>query len=248
MRILIAQLKLHGFLTFSSTVGFSAIGGVSYTVYKPQPYIHNYALMYGFAGLPYVSLASPTNPENPGELNFSFLQELEKKIYVYPARPRHIVVKRMLCNIKGEGYAEPITPHPKSMYPWHVAHIYFSPGSVFETVIVVKDDSIRLPSVIRIGVKRQGVFKVDYINAEVGKEFVSGISDPVNLGDMEKLGFKPDSYILVLASKSRRVGWPQSNYIVKGFYKENKLAVIKGKAEGETILFRLPVPWLQHAH
>ena len=241
MKILIVRLKLHNFLTFSSSIGFSVIGGVSYPVYKPQPYLHNYALMYGFAGLLYASLASPTKPKHSNEIDYNLLQNIEKKIYVYPARPRHLVIKRMLCNIKGEGYAEPTQPKPKTMYPWHVAHIYFGPGSVFETVIIVKDNSTKLPSVIRVGVKRQGVFKVEYRQAKI-KEFTNGISDPVNLGDIIRFGLKPYSYVLVLSTKTRRIGIPYSNYIVKGLYKENVLAVIEGKIGKETVSFKLPIP------
>jgi len=240
MKILIAKLKLHNFLTFSSSIGFSVIGGVSYPVYKPQPYIHNYALMYGFAGLLYASLASPTKPKHPNEIDYNFLQDIEKKIYVYPARPSHLVIKRMLCNIKSEGYAEPTQPKPKTMYPWHVAHVYFGPESVFETVVAVKDESVKLPSVIRIGVKRQGVFKIEYAQAKI-KDFTNGISDPINLGDMLKFGLRPDSYILVLSTKTKRVGVPYSNYIVKGLYREKKLAVIEGRIGKDTVTFKLPI-------
>jgi len=241
MKILIAKLKLHNFLTLSSSVGYSVIGGVTYTIYRPQPYLHNYALMYGFAGLLYASLASSANPEHPNEIDYSFLEAIEKKIYAYPARPRHLVVKRMLCNVKSEGYAEPVQPHPKSMYPWHVAHVYFAPGSIFETVIIVKDDLIELPRTIRVGVKRQGVFKVEYTEAKI-KDYIEGISDPINLGDVMRYGVKPDSYVLVLTTKTKRMGVPYSNYVVKGLYRSRILAVIEGRIGGETIEFRLPMP------
>jgi len=237
----VARLNLHNFLTFSSSVGYSVIGRVTYTAYRPQPYIHNYVLMYGFSGLLYTSLASPTNPKHPNEIDYSFLDDIEKKLYVYPARPRHIVVKRMLCNIKSEGYAEPVQPKPKSMYPWHVAHVYFAPGSVFETVIIVKDDSVRPPRTIRIGVKRQGVFKVKYAEAEV-KDYTNGVSDPINLGDVTRLGIKPDSYTVVLTTKTIRKGVLYSNSIVKGLYRSRALAVIEARIGGEAIEFKLPIP------
>jgi len=243
MKVLVARLRLCNFLTFSSTVGYTAIGDVTYTVYRPQPYIHNYALMYGFAGLLYVSLASPTSPRSPYEVDYSFLDEVERKIYVYPARPRYLVVKRMLCNIRGEGYGEPLAPNPKSMYPWHVAHVYFAPGSVFETVVLVFDEAVRLPRTVRLGVKRQGVFKVEYAEAEI-RGFADGISDPINLGDAARQGLAPDSYVVVLTTKTVRRGVPYSNYVVKGLYtgKNRALAVIEGRLGGEAVEFRLPVP------
>jgi len=237
----VARLKLHNFLTFSSSVGYTAIGGVTYTVYRPQPYIHNYALMYGFSGLLYASLASPTNPEHPNEVDYSFLDDIEEKLYVYPARPRHLVVKRMLCNIKSEGYAEPVQPKPKSMYPWHVAHVYLAPESIFETVVLVKDGSVRLPRTIRVGVKRQGVFKVEYAEAEV-KGHTYGVSDPINLGDVERWSIKPDSYTVVLTTKTLRKGVSYSNYVVKGLYKDKALSIIEARTENETVEFRLPIP------
>jgi len=240
MKILIAKLKLANFLTFSSSVGFSVIRGVSYPTYKPQPYIHNYALMYGFAGLLYASLASPTKPKYPNEIDYNFLDEIEKKMYVYPARPKNLVIKRMLCNIKGEGYAEPTQPKPKTLYPWHVVHVYFAPNSVFETVIILFDETMKLPSTIRIGVKRQGVFKVEYAKADI-VDYAHGFSDPINLGDAERFNYKPDSYVLILSTKTRRRGVPHSNYIVKGFYREKKLAVIRGRLGRELVTFRLPL-------
>jgi len=241
MKLLVARLKLCNFLTFSSSVGYSVIGGVTYTVYRPQPYFHNYALMYGFAGLLYASLASPTTPKNPSEINYSLLNDIEEKFYVYPARPRHLVVKRMLCNIKSEGYAEPVQPKPKSMYPWHVAHVYFAPGSIFETVVLVKDNSVRLPRTVRVGVKRQGVFKVEYAEAEI-KGYTNGVSDPTNLGDVARWGVKPDSYTIVLTTKTLRKGVPYSNYVVKGLYRDKVLATIEARIGDEIVEFRLPIP------
>jgi len=240
MRVLIARLKLSDFLTFSSSIGFSVIRGVTYPTYKPQPYIHNYALMYGFAGLLYASLGSPTKPKHPNVIDYSFLDEIEKKMYVYPARPKSLVIKRMLCNIKSEGYVEPTQPRPKSLYPWHVAHVYFAPNSVFETIIILYKEGIRLPRTIRVGVKRQGVFKVVYSDAKIDG-YTSGFSDPINLGDAERFDYKPDSHVVVLTTKTRRKRVPHSNYIVKGFYRERKLAVIKGQIEGERVIFTLPL-------
>lgn len=240
MKILICKLKLNNFLTFSSFVGYSVIAGVSYQVYKPQPYIHNYALMYGFAGLLYASLASPRKHVN--EIEYRFLNMIEKRMYVYPARPRSLKIKRMLCNIKGEGYVDVVQPKPKSVYPWHVAHIYFAPGSIFETVLILFEENLKLPKTIRIGVKRQGVFEVSYREAKIVKD-TSGFTDPVNLGDMERFGLNPDSYAVVLSTKTRRKGVPHSNIIVKAFYSKPVIKVIRGTIESEKIVFHLPIPF-----
>jgi len=239
MKIYVAELQLHNFLTFSSSVGFAVIGGVSYPVYRPQPYIHNYALMYGFKGIPYASLASVVGEYK--QIDYSLLNEVEDEIYVFPARPRSLVIKRMLCNIKGEGYAEPVQPRPKTMYPWHVAHMYIAPGSIFETVVLVKREGVRLPNVIRIGVKRQGVFKVRYVEASV-EGHTNGYSDPVNLGDAIRFGAEPDSYVVLLTTKTERLGVPYSNYVVKGYYTKKILAVVQARIGSRIVEFKLPIP------
>mgnify|MGYP000223935810 CR=1 FL=1 len=237
MKIYICLLKLCDFLTFSSTIGFATIGGVSYTVYKPQPYIHNYALMYGFSGLLHVSLASPAKEIR--EIDYRFLNDIERKIYVYPARPRKLVIKRMLLNIKGEGLVE-TQLRPKSIYPWHVAHVYFGPGSVFETVLLVFDDSFKIPRNIRIGVKRQGVFTVECREAIV-KNLVNGFTDPVNLGDILKSSMNPDSYVVLLSTRTRRRNVPYSNVIVKAYYKEPRIHLLSTSIDGREVEFRVPL-------
>jgi len=238
MRAYIVELQLHDFLTFSSSVGFVVIGKLSYPVYRPQPYIHNYALMYGFRGFPYASLASKAGEFQ--QIDYNLLDEIEDEMYVFPARPRNLVIKRTLCNIRGEGYAEPIQQKPKTMYPWHVVHMYIAPGSIFETVVLVKKESVKLPTVIRVGVKRQGVFKVKYSEAQIGK-LSGGYSDPINLGDAIRYGMEPDSYVILLTTKTERTGVSQSNYIVKGFYERNMLSVIRSRKGSRTVEFRLPI-------
>jgi len=239
MKIYVAELQLHNFLTFSSSVGFAVIGGVSYPVYRPQPYIHNYALMYGFRGIPYASLASKAGEFQ--QIDYSLLNEVENEMYVFPARPRALVIKRMLGNIRGEGYAEPIQPRPKTMYPWHVAHMYIAPGSIFETVILTKKEGVKLPTIIRIGAKRQGVFKVRYVEANI-EGYTNGYSDPINLGDAIRFGMEPSSHVVLLATKTERIGVPRSNYVVKGFYERNVLAVIRARTGSSTVEFKLPIP------
>lgn len=225
-RTYICSMKLCDHLTFSSTVGYANIMDVSYMVYKPQPYIHNYSLMYGLGGLLYASLWSPH--VETGNIEYSLLDEIEKRLYVYPARPRKIALKRMLLNIKGEGTVEVVQPKPKSMYPWHVVHLYFAPGSVFETVVVTKQDDIRIPSTIRIGVKRQGVFRVVCEEATF-KGYTSGFTDPVNLGDLIRYNFIPDSYVVLLNTKTARRGVPDSNAIVKAYFKEKRVALLESR-------------------
>jgi CRISPR type I-D-associated protein Csc1 len=236
-KLLIARLRLSDFLTFSSTISFTSIGDVSYPIYKPQPYLHNYALMYGFAGLLYASLASPKGQLN--EIDYGQLDEIEEKFYVYPARPKAIGVRRLLCHVKSEGFAEPVQPKPKTVYPWHVVHMAFTPGSEFETVIVVRDERIKLPKTIRVGVKRQGVFSVEYQPAEV-KGYVSGLSDPINLGDALLNGLAPNSYVVLLSTRTSRRNVHHSNLIVKGYYYEDKLALIEATKGGRTT-FKLPL-------
>jgi hypothetical protein len=238
LRVLIAELKLCDFLTFSSTLAFTIIGGISYPVYKPQPYLHNYALLYGFAGILYASLASPKKQVD--EIDYRYLEEVEREIYVYPARPRNISVRRLLCNVKSEGYVEPFNWRPKSIYPWHVVHLAFMPGSVFETVILIRNPNIKLPNTIRIGVKRQGVFTVKYYQAEI-KGYINGFSDPLNLGDVIKKGYTPSSYVTLLTTRTLRRDVPYSNIIAKGYYTEKKLAVIEYNIDFSNINFRLPI-------
>ncbi|MEM1703196.1 MAG: hypothetical protein QXQ31_03985 [Zestosphaera sp.] len=208
--------------------------------YKPQPYIHNYSLMYGLGGLLHASLASPH--VETAEINYSLLDEVETKLYVYPARSRRIDLRRMLLNIKGEGAVEIVQPKPKSMYPWHVMHYYFAPGSVFETVVAAKLDNLRIPSTIRVGVKRQGVFRVICEEATV-KGYTSGFTDPVNLGDLARYKLIPDSYVVLLKTKTARKGVPGSNTIVKAYYRENKVALLESRSG---IRFRVPLIDVHH--
>ncbi|MEM1703593.1 MAG: hypothetical protein QXQ31_06035 [Zestosphaera sp.] len=236
----ICTLRLCDYMTFSSTVGYANVMGVTYAVYKPQPYLHNYPLMYGLGGLLYASLASPHVETT--EVDYSFLDEVEKRFYVYPARPRRIALKRMLLNIKGEGAVEIVQPKPKSMYPWHVMHLYFAPGSVFETVVVARLDNVRIPSTIRVGVKRQGVFRVVCEEASV-KGYTSGSTDPVNLGDLTRYKLNPDSYIVLLNTKTARRGVPSSNTIVKAYYRENRVTLLETRSG---IKFRVPLIGVRH--
>lgn len=234
-KVYICLLRLCDYLTFSSTVGFAKVKDVTYTVYKPQPYIHNYPLMYGFSGLLYASLTSPTIDVT--EIDYSQLDEIEKKLYVYPARPHRVSVKRMLLNIKGEGAVELRQPKPKSMYPWHVIHMYFAPGSVFETVVLARSTDVRLPTAVRIGVKRQGVFSVKCEEATV-KGYSYGLTDPINLGDAWRSGMKPASYTVLLSSKTMRKGVPGSNMIVKAYFNEPVVAVLESRSR---IRVRVPL-------
>lgn len=235
LRTYICSLKLFDYLTYSSTVGLANVMGVTYTIYKPQPYIHNYPLMYGFAGLLYAALASPSIEVS--EIDYSWLDEIERSIYAYPARPRRIVLKRTLLNIRGEGAVGLSQPRPKSMYPWHVVHLYFAPGSEFETVLLVKSSDVKVPPVIRVGVKRQGVFRVKCAEAEV-RRFVSGFTDPVNLGDLLRYNIIPHSYTVLLNTKTTRKGVPHSNMIVRAYFDGNVVAVLETR-DGQR--FRVPM-------
>jgi hypothetical protein len=238
MRMYIITLKLNDFFVFSSHLTFSEIKGVSYTVYRPSQYIHNYPLMYALTDLLYVSLASPTITVD--EIEYKDLDAIEKILYVYPARPRSIRLMRLLGNIRGEGFAEPSEAHPKTIYPWHVAHIVFTPGSIFESVLITYEDDIRLPKTIRIGVKRQGVFTVEYHEADI-TGFIDGFSDPINLGDVVRRGLRPDSFTKLLETRTRRKNAPGSNMIVIGEYRRRMLSIIKANINGEEIVFRLPL-------
>lgn len=235
----ICTLRLCDYLTFSSTVGYTNIMDVTYTVYKPQPYLHNYPLMYGFGGLLHVSLASPH--VETMQIDYSSLDDIEGRLYIYPARPRRIFLKRMLLNIKGEGAIE-VQLKPKSIYPWHAVHLYFAPGSVFETVAIIKDDRVRIPKNIRVGVKRQGVFSVECEEASI-KGYTSGLTDPVNLGDLSRYGLTPDSYVVLLNTKTARKGVPNSNTIVKAYYKENKVALLETRSG---MRFKVPLIGVHH--
>ena len=239
MKIYVAHLKLSDFLTFSSNVGFVAIGRgqhkVSYTVYKPQPYLHNYALMYAFSGLLHASLASAVERRRTAiqkEIDYAGLSTIERNLYVYPAKPKKLSVKRLVANITGEGFIE-VQVRPKGAYPWHVVHLCFAPGSEFETVVVTKEN-VRLPSTIRVGVKRQGVFDVLLEPANVAGE-TAGYSDPVNLGDVLKAGIRPKHMVVLLRTKTVRKGIPCSNIIARIYL--DRLAVIKSR----TAKFMIPL-------
>ncbi len=243
VELLVAELKLCDFLTFSSTILPVEIGDVTYPTYRPAPYIHNYPLMYAFSGLTHASLTSPSKPGNPSEVSYLLLDEIERNLYVYPASPVLIDMTRLIGNVKSEGFAEPRKVRPKSLYPWHVAHMAFAPGSAFETVILVTNENVKLPGTIRLGVKRQGVFEVRYYHAKV-KGFVSGWSDPVNLGDVIRYGLEPEQYYTLLTTKTVHKSRQFSNMIVRGYYSESKLSVIEVSSGQYRRTFRLPLPKL----
>lgn len=234
-KVYICTLRLCDYLTFSSSVGYANVGDVTYMVYKPQPYIHNYPLMYSFAGLLHVALASPTIEVT--EIDYSNIDNIERQLYVYPARPHKISLKRMLLNIKGEGAAELVQPRPKSMYPWHVIHLYFAPGSEFKTVVITRSNGIKIPGTIRVGVKRQGVFKV-YCEEATIKSYTSGLTDPVNLGDLYRQGLRPKSYTVLLSTKTLRKNSQYSNIVVKAYFDEDVVAVIESRSGAR---FRVPL-------
>ncbi|MEM0014077.1 MAG: hypothetical protein QXL22_03800 [Candidatus Nezhaarchaeales archaeon] len=240
MKTYICTLRLCDYLTYSSSVGYANVMGVSYAVYKPQPYLHNYSLMYGFSGLLHASLAS--SAIEVGEIDYYWLDEVEKRLYVYPARPRRVNLKRMLLNIKGEGAVEIVQPKPKSMYPWHVVHLYFAPGSEFETVLVARSANVKIPNAVRVGVKRQGIFSVKCEEAEI-KSRTSGPTDPVNLGDLLRDGVEPASYVALLDTKTVRRGVPNSNVIAKAYFNEPVVATLESRSG---IRFRVPLIDLRH--
>jgi len=43
-------------------------------------------------------------------------------------------------------------------------------------------------------------------------------------------------------TKTKRKGVPYSNYIVKGIYEDEKLAIVETRMGDELISFRLPIP------
>lgn len=241
MKMLACRLRLHGFLTFSSFVGVATIGGVTFTEYKPAPVIHNYPLMYAFAGLAHGSLASKSwswSDPIKGSLNapppeYRLLQEMLRRFYIYPAKPSSIVVARMLGVVGGERLAH-LQVRPKSMYPWRVVHHYFAPGSVFDTLVILYDEGFKLPRTIRLGAKRYGVFKVDCREAVVEGEW-SYYSDPVNLDDVAKWGYRVLRSVMVLERK--RAGGSLARALV-----DRPVKLLKARFPDGNVELKLPLP------
>lgn len=239
--IYVCTLKLAGHLTFSSSISVTTIPSrrgkdAAFTVYKPAMVIHNYPLMYAFSGYAHGSLVSFRISHTQvlkGEVpppEYTLMKEITNRLYVYPARPRHILLDRMLAVATGEHIVQHVG-QPKAMYPWRVIHYYFLPGSIFETVVLTKN-GVRLPRTIRLGVKRQGVFEVSCRRAVVKGE-IEAYTDPVNIADVEAWGYKPKSYITLLEPKSPEP--PIGRVLVNA-------SVISGGGAKDAPEFILPLP------
>jgi hypothetical protein len=153
-------------------------------VHISLPVIHNYPLTIAFLNQPVeLSYANIS-----GKIHFSLKPEIvwEKYgFYIYPARAVKMHVRNILFSMGGTGYVT-IKPKTRAPVPDLTVHQVYLPGTIFHTYLITKANRPpRLPSILRLGAKRYGVFKLSY--KKVGFTFKTGetamVTHPFNAND-----------------------------------------------------------------
>mgnify|MGYP001626199304 CR=1 FL=1 len=263
LKIYIADLELQGVLLFATEQrpSLAEEGGA---VISTGHYIHNYPLIYGFANrnvesysvipslhfLSYEDLKksqfAPKIARSP--LCYSFVEEQLKNllgdkesIYVFPACPEKIVVKKFFMQAKGSGYAES-RGALKIVYPRLEHYVALVPPSRFKTVVLT--NGVELPHMVfvRIGMKRMGLFKVYLREARIERQIeeLAWTNIPVNLFDIEQFGYSVEDFIKVLETRSKTPNKILASLV--GYVKARKLFMVSGGDHLKEITIRVPLP------
>jgi len=230
LRAYLADMHLHGILLFSS-VCRPALAKPGGAFIQCAGYIHNYALIYGFSNVPvasyavvpsrhflaYRSLETRSRRIAPflasaRPLTYLLVREAiekllrdEDSIYVYPAQPVEVHVKKFLMSAKGSGYAE-VRGSLKTVYPRMEHYVALVPPSRFKTIVLASGRK-ELPKVmfVRIGMKRLGIFKVVLRECRIDRRVPDPrwSSLPVNLYDTELFGYDVMDFVKVLETPSK---------------------------------------------
>ena len=255
----VVDMYLLGLLLFSSEQR-PAIAEPGGAVITTSHFIHNYPLIYGFNNRPveaYTVIPSlhflsyeklgksrfaPKLAREP--LKYTFVEEQirrllrgEPAIYVFPAYPERVFVRKFFMAAKGFGYAE-FRGRLKTVYPRLEHYVAITPPSRFKTVVL---STVELPPVlyIRIGMKRMGLFRARLHKAKIiGRvEEYAWTSVPVNLYDVGLFGYTIYDAVKLREKRSKPPEKPLSSVI--GYVKTNNLVVL---AYGRERL-RVPVPY-----
>ncbi len=129
-------------------------------VHVSLPIIHNYPLTIAFLGRPvdssFTSISHLITKTTSSERVWR-----EHGFYIYPAIADRIYTKTIMFSMSGTGYVL-LKPKTRAPVPDLTTHQVFMPGSLFKTYIISKSKRPRIPSFVRLGAKRYGVFKIKY--------------------------------------------------------------------------------------
>lgn len=258
--VYVADLELQGVLMFSTEQkpSLAEEGGA---LISSGHFIHNYPLIYGFAqrsvesyaiipSLHYLSYEeleesrfTPKLAKKP--LHYGFVEEQIRSfldggggIYIFPAFPLRVFVKKLFMAARGTGYAE-FRGALKTVFPRIVHYIAIVPPSLFRTVVLAKNVHLPEDMYIRIGMKRMGILRVRLRRADiVGREGAATWSSiPVNLHDVEiHFKYTVEDFLRVLETRSKPPGKPKVSLI--GYIKARNLF----RVACDNIEYRLPLP------
>lgn len=264
IKVYIADLHLHGVLLFATEQrpSLAEEGGAIITT---GHYIHNYPLIYGIAGVNVESYAvipslhftfyesekiqdlKPRIARTP--LRYGFVEEqieglLEGRdsIYVFPAYPIKVSIKKFFMQAKGTSYAE-FRGRLKTVYPRLVHYVAIVPPSEFKSIVLTSNVEMPRELYMRIGMKRMGLFKVYLREAEISGriEDLAWSSVPVNIYDVSLFGYSPIEIIKVMETRSKPPSKPSTSVI--GYIRARGLFLVeptKKKLRREE--YRVPLP------
>lgn len=247
LNIYVADLELHGVLIFATEQrpSLAEEGG---PIISTGHYIHNYPLIYGFAGrnieaysvipslhfLSYEDLGKNMMiRNNKRKLQYTYVEEqlrnlLEgrESIYVFPAYPEKVIAKKFFMQAKGSGYAE-FRGALKTVYPRLEHYVAIVPPSRFKTIVISRGSELPKEMYLRIGMKRMGLFKVYLRKADIGENVVEPVwsTIPVNLYDVEIFGYTPVDVAKVLETRSKAPGKLLASVI--GYIRARNMFVVK---------------------
>jgi hypothetical protein len=257
-------MQLHGVLLFATEQrpSLAEEGGAIITT---GHFIHNYPLIYGVAGVSVESYAvipslhftfyggetvqalKPRVARTP--LHYGFVEEQIKNlmdgrdsVYVYPAYPVRVSVKKIFMQARGTSYAE-FRGALKTVYPRLVHYVALIPPSEFRTIILTSGIELPRELYIRIGMKRMGLFKVYLREAKIlGRiEDLAWSNVPVNIYDVSLFGYTPSDVIKVMETRSKPPSKPSASII--GYIRARGLFLVE-----PAIRVPLPLKLLGDAH
>ncbi len=239
LRAYSVEAELHGILIFSSEFR-PALGKAKGSLIVTAPVIHNYPLLYGLLGIGAESYAVISSLHRKtyqllelkekrhrrslvkGELQYNTIsREIQRffsgeqgSIYSFPLAPVEITRRKFFMAAKGVGYAE-YRARLKSEYPRTVTYIALVPPSRFRGIIVTAGRELPSRLVVRIGMKRMGVLKLNLkplikLNKLKRSEWTTV---PVNLYDLKEMGYTPEDANVVLETRSKPPSFPDASIL-----------------------------------
>jgi len=181
-------LELHGIFWFHT----SAQPRYEKYAHISLPLIHNYPLLLAFLGRPVESAYASI----PGTIITSINPEKvwrEVGFYIYPAiKGTKIMSKTLTFSIAGTGYVS-FKPKTRASVPDYTTNQVYLPGSEFKSYIIARNkENIPQVTIIRLGSKRYGTFRVKYGGIMYGATSTYGdetITHPFNAKDCPNINY-----------------------------------------------------------